>query len=307
MSHEEQWINHANRYIGNGQYRGAERVLCRLLGESPDHSRAHALLATLLTAQKRLDAATVEANIAASLDPEEPLAQVALMDIAIAELRFADAQEHSDRWLTLDPYDPYAFKQRASLRLLQNRKAEALADLDYALTIDPGFQSAYAARGHLLLDQGDIDGAEKQALLALAIGAEHSGSLVLMGYVLLKRGRTAEAREHAISALRNSTASSGPIRLLSAIKARQSWTLGLWWRWQSWMNEQDNKRVLLILVGAFVVYRLLTIRLGQVGYTDARTVVNVVWLALVAYTWFSPVLWKRMLDRELKPVQLHNY
>ncbi|MFT6144429.1 MAG: tetratricopeptide (TPR) repeat protein [Myxococcota bacterium] len=304
---EEQLLRQAAIYIDRGQYPHAERMLCRLLGVNPGHSEAHALLALMLVQQKRLDAATVEAEIAVSQDPEEPLAHGALFEIAVAELRFADAESHIDRLLMLDPYNPGAFHKRANLRQLQNREDDALADLDQALHIAPTDQSAMAMRGRILLARGDIDGAEVEARRALALGAEHTGALVLMGHILLKRGDIAAARDHAISALRNNVVGSGPIHLLTAVKARESWTLGLWWRWQSWMSSRGQNQVILILVGAYIVFRLITIRLEQLDYDNARFAINIAWLGLIAYTWTAPVLWNRMLRKELKPVQLRGF
>ncbi len=40
------------------------------------------------------------------------------------------------------------------------------------------------------------------------------------------------------------------------------------------------------------------------GHPSLGTALTYAWLATCAYTWFAPVLFRRMIDRELKTVRL---
>ena len=127
-----------------------------------------------------------------------------------------------------------------------------------------------------------------------------------MGNVLLRRGKVEEAREHAVWALRNDPADRGALRLMAAIKARQNPFLGLWWRYSTWMGSLGDGRAIVVLLGAYVAYRVLTITVADRGNAGLANLVSALWLAFVAYTWFGPAMFRRSLERELESVKLER-
>src|SRR5690606_30975962 len=126
----------------------------------------------------------------------------------------------------------------------------------------------------------------------------------LMGSVLLRRGAIADAREHAVWALGNAPHREAPMHLLTAIKARQSWWLGLWWRWSAWMGTLGDGRAIVVLLAAYVAYRFATATAIHYGHQDAAGLINVVWLLIVAYSWFGPTFFRRAMRREMQKVEL---
>ena len=129
-----------------------------------------------------------------------------------------------------------------------------------------------------------------------------------MGWVLLQRGQLDDAREHAAMALRANPADAEALRLLAAYKARQSRFLSLWFRWNMSMSTLGERQKVVVLLVLFIVYRLTTLILEDLGLELAAQIVSYVWLAIVAYSWIGPVLFDRMLRRELEQIRLDpNY
>ena len=59
-----------------------------------------------------------------------------------------------------------------------------------------------------------------------------------------------------------------------------------------------------ILVGAFFLYRVANIVLEEQGKQQFADLVQYAWLGIVAYSWFAPALFNRMIKRELESVRL---
>ena len=113
-----------------------------------------------------------------------------------------------------------------------------------------------------------------------------------------------EAREHAVWALRNHPASQRALHLMAAIKARSSRLLGLWWRYSTWMGTLGDGRAILVLLGAFVLYRVGVVTAEAFGEVEVANYIQFLWLAIVAYTWFGPGLFHQSLKKELETVEL---
>ena len=127
-----------------------------------------------------------------------------------------------------------------------------------------------------------------------------------MGRILLHHGKVEEAREHAIWALRSDPSSRGALHLMAAVKARSSFWLGLWWRYSTWMGALGDGRAILVLLAAYVLYRFGVITAQHVGRQNLAEYLSLLWLGIVAYTWFGPMLFRRSLEKELKTVQLRE-
>ncbi len=78
----------------------------------------------------------------------------------------------------------------------------------------------------------------------------------------------------------------------------------MWWRWEVWMAERGEAGQISILLGAFIAYRVL-LAFAQNAENELMTsVVLTVWLSIVAYTWFSPMIFRWLIEKELGDVQL---
>ena len=125
--------------------------------------------------------------------------------------------------------------------------------------------------------------------------------------MLLRDGDVTAAREHCLAALQRDPSDVESLVLMTAIKTRSNPLLGLWWRYNSWLQQAGEARAVVILLVAFVIYRVVTIASVDAGATTVAAGVSVLWLALVVYTWIGPSLFHRALRKELASIQLRSF
>ena len=262
------------------------------------------MLAQCLLLDKRLHAAELEARIALSADPEMPLALYALGHISIARRRFAQAREHFEQLIALEPDDPTNHRALAQLEQLEGDPAAALAHLERARAADPEDATVLSDLADLACAQGDLRLARRHAEAALELAPGDADSLISMGKVLLREGSLEEAHQLVVSVLQVNPRHGGAIGLLAQIKARQSPLLGIWWRWNTWMHSLGDGRSIGVLLAGFFVYAVLSLATSDLGLQKTSELVDILWLLLVAYTWVGPVLFMRMIKKELGEVEL---
>jgi tetratricopeptide (TPR) repeat protein len=300
-------LTRAQLYVVQGNLDGAVEVLRELLASQPEHATAHALLSLCLHDLRRLHAAAYEAQVALALDPELPIAHHALALVRFAERRFDLAELETERLLALSGEDPDVHLLRARIYRMTGRRERTLPILEHALALDPERLSTKVALGDFHLERGNLEAAESMARGALEQQADHVGALRLMGEVLLQRGRLDEARDHAIWALRIRATDPGALHLLTAIKARRSPFLALWWRFNVWLSQLGEKGTVVVLLGSYLVYRAATIFLeGDAGENSVADLLHYGWLAFVLSTWLAPVWFAQLKKRELESVRLRH-
>jgi Flp pilus assembly protein TadD len=291
--------------LGRGQVLDAIETLAELLGDEPDDADAHALLAMALVRRKRLHAARLEADSAIALEPESPLAHVASGVVDSSRRHYPSAERHLLEAASLDPGSDWIQRELSRLYQLWQKPARARECAARALELDPDMAENIVLSAELAFADGDFGRAGEMATQALEENPEHIDALVLLGRVELQRGDPRRAREHAIWALQLDPDDSGARALLCAIKARESWLIGLWWRFQSWVSAGSNTRAMLLLVGLFVAYRSSVILL-EGGGVDERYVqaIRLAWIAFCIYTWVAPAMFVRALRKEMEQVKL---
>ena len=94
------------------------------------------------------------------------------------------------------------------------------------------------------------------------------------------------------------------LALLCSVKARDNPLLGLWWRFQAFVGAGSPMRTVAIVIGLYVVYRIMTIALGQFGHAQAAGIASIGWLLFCVYTWVAPAMFAKMLAREMQSVSL---
>jgi len=275
-------LEHALRLLHLGSPQAAEEALKEALSLEPQSAPAHALLAMCLLSLRRLHAAEHEARLALGLAPDAALPHLVLGQILFARRRLRQAEEHLARAAVLDPDDPDHHRALASLLDFTGRRREGRAAL---------------AEGRLLQ-------ARARAQEALEQAPEHGEALVLMGNVLLRQGDVERAREHAHWAVRQDPTDRGALHLLASVKARSNPFLGLWWRWTAWMGTTGDGTEMLVVIVPFLLYRVGEVALKNAGLANAAQLLQWVWMAIVAYTWFAPAIFRRMLQKELSEVRL---
>lgn len=294
----------ASDHLAAGHVQRAIDLLTELLGAQPEHPEAHALLAMALIENKRLYAARHEAHLALSHAPDSPLAHHAMAVVLVASRRFREAMEHLDNELALDPESVVALQLHARIAKLRGRHADAMAWIERACALAPDDAGNWALRAMLELSRRRIPAAHDDARRALEIDPEHIEALCAMGACALAKGDVESAREHALWALQIAPEDAGAHELLASVKARQSWLLGLWWRWNAWVASGSTRRALLLLVGTYVLYRAVVITLNANGLEQWSSWVDIGWYAFCAYTWFAMPMFRRSVERELESVRL---
>ncbi len=300
----ERWLILARRQSEQGQLEGATESLRRVLSIDPDEADAHALLALCLLDLKRVHAAAYEADMALRLEPESPLALQASAQVLVARRRFKEAEARFRELLEHVPGATSVYRSLADLYQLTGRRSEALEWIEKALELNPDAPQTWTDLGHWHLHRGDLDAAEDKARKALEISPEHHGGLILMGHVLLRRGKLEEAHDHAVWALRHDPSDHAALHLMTSIKACKNFFLGLWWRYSTWMGNLGDGRAILVLLGAYVVYRISAITADAYEQQGLAQYIQFLWLALVAYTWIGPAIFLRSLKKELATLEL---
>jgi tetratricopeptide (TPR) repeat protein len=304
LYHTSVTLRLAEQQMRQGNVDGAIETLKQALGQDPNVAEGHALLAICLIAVKRLHAAAYEAGVALKLEPELPLAHYAMGSARLAQRKFAEAERAFVTLLDLEPESAQNHRALASVYALTRRRDQADRALQRALELDPGNPDIQADLGERCLERGDLDGAERWARQVLEQQPEHVDGLVLMGNVALRRKDVANAREHALWALRIDPRDHGALLLLTAIKSRSNWFLGLWWRYNTWMGRLGMERAIVVLLICFVLYRVTTIAMNQADHPELAALVQVLWLGICVYTWVGPGVFMRSLRKELASVKL---
>lgn len=302
----EQLVERARTQIGHGNLSGAIESLRRALSADPDHSGAHALLALCLHDERRLHAAEHEAQLAVGLEPDSALAHYAVAMVALARRDFVRAEEHLRRAIALQPEHAHSLLGLARLYTLWHRPQDALPLLDKARELAPDDAGTWAALADYHKSQRDFDRAEQLAREGLKLNPENTEALLVMGDILLHRGDTGGAREHALLVLRQNANHEGAIHLLTAVKARESPLLGLWWRFNAFFGGGSITRRVVMLLGIYLAYRAGVLVAGDLGHQGVQAALMLTWLAFCIYTWVGPALFQKQIRRELAPATLHS-
>jgi tetratricopeptide (TPR) repeat protein len=244
--------------------------------------------------------------MALGIQPESPFCHYAAAVILRARRKLDDAYKHCLVAMEDDGHAVDARVVAASIKALQNDRAAARALLLEALAIRPTYADALAELADIEYEDGNLVEAARYIDEALTQSPDHASAHIVAGYIALARGNLVAADEHVRFVLTNDASSQNALQLLAAIKARRNPVLGVWWRWNVFVGLRSERSQLGILLGSFLLVRLVLILLGESGHDDAELLVAQIWLAFCAYTWFAPSFFRWMLQRELKTVTLRD-
>lgn len=287
-----------------GNHRGATQMIQHALTIDPDHAQAHGALAFTLLDARRLRAAVIEMHAALALDGNDPYIHHVAAAVLMADRRLDDAWAHCLIALEDPTVTPATFVLAAKIRSLKGDRTGAKELLQEALALDASDTGALTGLARLELGAGDRERAAQLIEQALTSDPADRDAHVVAGYIDLARGDTAGAENHARFVLHQNAIDHDGLELWAAIRARRSWLLGAWWRWNTWMSLGEDRRRIALLIGGFVIAQLAIIIADDLGYDAASRALNLAWLGLCAYTWFAPELFRRMLARSLDTVRL---
>ena len=287
-----------------GNHRGATELARRALSLDPAHARGHAVLAVILLDARRLAGAGLEIRSALALDGNDAYIHRIAALVLTAERQLDDAWAHALIAMQDEAAVPSAYVVAARVRVLQGEAAEARDLLLEALALEAGHTDALTGLARLAHGAGKPDEAATWIAQALESDpADHDTHLVA-GHIDLARGDAASAEHHARFVMQQDANHNGALQLWAAIQARRSWLLGAWWRLSSWMLLGNERRRIALLIGGFVVSRIAVIVAEELDFDRLSRVLSLSWLAFCVYTWFAPVLFRRMVARSLQAVQL---
>lgn len=300
----ERWLLQAEQHRRLGDWDGAIDCLRNVLSREPEHAIAHATLAFTLLDARRLPGAALEAELALGFGGDEPYCHLAAAAVATAERKLDRAWEHCQVALDGLPEDVDARVIGAQVHLLQERHAEARELLQRALEIDAESTEALVMLARVELGTGNVADAARLAGEALAIEPGLLDGHVVAGLCDLQQGDLGGAEQHARFALQEDPTDVDAIHLWTALKARRSWLLGTWWRLNAWISMRSERGSIALMVGSFVLVRLAVIVAGAFDLDALANVLSLSWLGFCAYTWSAPVMFRRMLERDLAQVVL---
>jgi Flp pilus assembly protein TadD len=297
-------LEQADAQMRLSNWRGAIDYLRRALAIDPDHTRAHAMLALALLGARRLAGAEIEFRLALTLGGGDPFCHYAAAAVLRAQRKLDEAWEHCEIALEGDPTDADTHVLAAGVRELRGELTEARLLIARALELEPAHASALTRLARLELDAHNYDDAAHAIEQALRASPEDLDAHVVAGLIDLVRGDPASAESHARFALGQDAADRDALNLWAAIKARRSWTLGLWWRFNAWVSLRSEGGQVALLIGSFVVVQVAIILATAADLELLEKVLGWAWLGFCAYTWIAPGMFKRMLERDIGSVEL---
>jgi tetratricopeptide (TPR) repeat protein len=299
-------IQQADRARREHAWSRAIDLLRRALTLDPDHARAHASLALALLGAKRLHGATIEAGIGLAHDGNDGLCHYAAAAVRVAERRLVDAWSHCLVAIQADPHDVDAHVLGATVRRLQGEREAARELLERALELQPDHLPALIALARVELEANRLAEAARVADTALTNAPEDVDAHVIAGYIALRQNDLVAAEQHGRFALTQNAADQDALELWTAIKARKSWSIGLWWRFNAFVSLRSEAGQIGILIGSFVIARLAMILAGALDLEVLEQVLSLAWLGFCAYTWVAPGVFRSMLEKDIKTVVLDS-
>ncbi len=274
------------------------------LGEDPEDPVTHAMISIALSQSGRRHAALVEARRASSLAPELPIAHVAEAYAHVLHDDPQAAEKSFSMALELDPQNRAARLGRC--RLARHRRdAESLATslADYQ-ALAPNDPEGELLTAHLHLMRGELEKADIAARRGLGTDPDNPDGFTALGWVDARRGDARQARQMAISALNLAPEDRDAHLLLAHATIQQRPIIGYWQRFSLWLALGGEIRILAILIGAWIAYRVGVVLLDEGGFSTAAVLLQVGWLGLVLMTWIAGFQYRRLVERELERAEL---
>jgi Flp pilus assembly protein TadD len=203
------------------RFEDAEAHLRELLAQRPNEAQAHALLAYVLSRQKRHAEALKEANLAIHLDPTHANGHFFRARILLSLHHQREAHEAIHEALRLRPdYPPY-HALLSTIHFSRKHWQKALRAAKEGLRYDPEDAQCLHCRGMALNKLGERAEATDSLKDALASDPESAVAHATLGWVQLHQGKPESALECFREALRlNPLSDYARQGIVEALKAR---------------------------------------------------------------------------------------
>jgi predicted Zn-dependent protease len=195
-------------YMDTRRYDDARHAFAAQYGLQPDSAAGYLLAARMLHRREYLPVAQRFAARALELDPQLPLANELLGEIALAQNHLEDAAGYFEKERGRNPLDPNAYERLGDVYSRGGRYAEARRALQQAILLEPYATGPYILLGKVTLKEGDA-----VAALTYLQKAEHmdpanfmTHNLLAQTYRSLGRGEDAARELQLTEKLQSATA-----------------------------------------------------------------------------------------------------
>jgi len=293
-------------YLDAGNPDAAREQFESILRHDPNHIAALVGLAEALV-ERDAKAAADTLDRAQELAPEDAEVYRIRAVLLLTRGKDREALKYAERAVELERFSPNAYFTLGHVHLNKSRWSEAEAAFRRALDLAPGSPNILAALSQTLNLAGRRQEAADLAEEAIRTSPDSLAALVARGNIALERGALDEAQELALLALRQNATDSPAIHLLVAVKARRNPVMGIWWYWSRFMGELGSTQARWgVIIGIWLLWQIFR----RTALADAPSSVQigatVVWLGFCVLTWVGPSIFKRMIRKELKQVELRN-
>ena len=228
-----------------------------------------------------------------ALAPEYDAAHHLIAECRLLEGKASMAAESARKAVSIAPYNALNHVTLGRALASLKRYDQAEAAFRRALEQDPAYTYGKVHYARFVLERNRIKDAKDIVQEATSADPENAALALLRGEIALIEGDTAEAISNALWILGRHADSRKALWLLVRGKARRHPILGILWRFVLWMGHLKSYQQTVIAIVLFCV-----------GVVSGLLVV---WVALLAVYFISLYLMRRMVQRELRSVQVKPF
>ena len=260
----------------------------RHLADDPDDALGHTHLAICLVQAQKYEEATRHAQLATSLNPEDPSTFWALAAVMHLRGRQPEAMQAINQAISLNLELPFLYLLRAQLWMERKNWNEALQDAERGLEIEPDHVECLNVKAQALVQLNRRIEAGESLKWALAHDAENDRTHATLGWSLLEQGQSQQAMEHFREALRlNPDSNWARSGILEAMKSR-NFIYRFFLAYLFAMSKLKNGAAWAIIIGAFVVVQFVGyLQDTYPNWSGPLSLVIVIYLAFALMTWLA--------------------
>lgn len=180
-------------YIDTRRYDDARHAFAAQFGFAPDSAAAWLLTARMLFRREYLQVAQRFATTALQLEPQTPLANELLGEIALAQNQLDEAAAYFEKERARNPMEASTYERLGDLYTRSARYPEARLLLQQAILLEPNSTAPYILLGKTNLKEGDAVAALTYLQKAVRMDPANFMSHNLLAQAYRALGRTADA------------------------------------------------------------------------------------------------------------------
>ena len=259
-----------------------------VLGEDPENSVAHSLLALCHLAREKNDEAESEAQQAIHLGPDSSFAYYVHARVLNHRNRQAEALKSIRRAIEIDPTDADYHSIEAAIHFDQREWSSALAAAESGLEFDPENAACNNLRAMALGKLGRRAEAGQTIEATLSRHPDSAVTHANRGWAYLEAGERTKALEHFREALRlDPTSDWARAGIVEALKAGNP-LYGILLRYSFWMSSLSTRAQWAVVLGGYLGNRLLShLASSQPSLKPWIFPIQIAYLVFAVSTWLA--------------------